>query len=86
MHNTNNSNTAKPDKWDDNAVTVAVTAAVVVLVVVMVEVEVIVARRNGHIMQIDLVCNAGRTSSNIWHDEKQFWKEKRKSLIRKTNK
>lgn len=80
MHSTHNSNTVKLDKWDDNAdaavtATVLVVASasddVAVVLVVVVELEVvIVARRNGHIMQIDLVYNAGRTSSNIWHDEK----------------
>lgn len=88
MHSTNNINTVKLDKWDDNAdataaaadvVVVGVVFVVVMVEVVMVEMEVvIVARRNGHIMQIDLVYNAGRTSSNIWHDENKTilkWKQ-----------
>lgn len=69
MHSTNNSNTVKLDKWDDNAALAVAIVAVAVVVVVEMEV-VMVARRNGHIMQIDLAYNAGHTSSIIWHDEK----------------
>lgn len=58
MHNTNNSSAVKLDKWHDDNIAVDAVALVLVVEVVII----VVARRNGHIMQIDLDYNADRTS------------------------